>query len=134
MAKIIKSSLQEKSTALLDKQIAETVLARAKGFCERCGVPSYDLALHHRKLKSRGGKDEVANLVAVCHQCHNLGTYSIHLRPKEATEKGWMVSAYQNPEDVLVSIFGKNPVRLDQEGNYIEGEQDGNNHSSRSSW
>ena len=134
MVRITKSLVQEKSTALLDKQIAETVLARARGFCERCGVPSHDLALHHRKLKSRGGKDEVANLVAVCHKCHNLGTHSIHLRPKEATEKGWMVSAYQNPEDVPVSIFGRNPVRLAQDGTYIEGEQDGNNHSNGRSW
>ena len=102
----------------MDKKVAETVLARAKGYCERCGAPSYDLALHHRKLKSRGGKDEVANLVAVCHPCHNLGTYSIHLRPKEATEKGWMVSQWQNPEEIPVSIFGSEPVKLNPDGTY----------------
>ena len=133
-AKITRFSLRERFTALLDKKIAETVLGRAKGYCERCGVPSHDLALHHRKLKSRGGKDEVANLVAVCHKCHNLGTESIHLNPKKATDKGWMVSAYQDPSDVVLHIFGRNPVRLDQEGNYIEGDRDGNNYSSRSSW
>ena len=70
----------------MDKIIAETVLARANGYCERCGKPSSDLALHHRKLKSRGGKDEVSNLVGVCHPCHNLGTDSIHLNP--TTDQG----------------------------------------------
>jgi len=106
----------------MDKVIANTVLGRSKGYCERCGKPSHDLALHHRKLKSRGGKDEVVNLVAVCHKCHNLGTHSIHLNPKEATEKGWMVSAYSNPARVPLHIAGGSVVRLDSEGNYLEAE------------
>ena len=45
----------------MDKKIAETVLARAKGYCEACGLPGDDFALHHRKLKSRGGKDEAVS-------------------------------------------------------------------------
>jgi hypothetical protein len=107
----------------MDKQVAETVLNRAKGYCERCGKPA-DLALHHRKLKSRGGKDTVANLVAVCHPCHNLGTDSIHLNPQKATLKGWMIPTYAVIEDYPLHLANGNVVRLDNEGNYkrIEGE------------
>ena len=115
--------VHEKSTALLDRQVAETVLARARGYCERCGVPSHDLALHHRKLRSRCGKDEVSNLVAVCHKCHNLGTESIHLNPRKATAKGWMVPTYGETELYPLHLADGRIVTLDNEGNYnkIEG-------------
>ena len=107
----------------MDKVVAKIVLDRAKGYCERCGK-SADLALHHRKLKSRGGKDEVVNLVAVCVFCHTLGTNSIHLNPKKSTEEGWMVSAYQNPSSVSLHIAGGKVVRLSQEGTYEEAENE----------
>ena len=104
----------------MNKIIAETVLARAKGYCERCGAPSLDLALHHRKLKSRGGKDEVSNLVAICHPCHNLGTDSIHLNPTKATVKGWMVPSYAKADLYPLHLADGSIVRLDNEGNYKE--------------
>jgi hypothetical protein len=109
----------------MDKVIAETVLKRAQGHCERCGKPTADPALHHRKLKSRGGKDEVSNLVAICHPCHNLGTDSIHLNPSQATLKGWMVPGWADSQTFPLHIANGDVVRLDNEGNYImiEGEQ-----------
>jgi len=107
----------------MDKQIAELVLDRAKGYCERCGKPSHDLALHHRKLRSRGGKDEVSNLVAVCHKCHNLGTESIHLNPAKATLKGWMVPSYADTTLYPLHLSDGSIVKLDNEGNYISIEE-----------
>ena len=104
----------------MDKVTAQTVLARANGYCERCGKPSLDLALHHRKLKSRGGKDEISNLVAICHPCHNLGTDSIHLNPTKATVKGWMVPTYADTEKYPLHLPDSRIVRLDNEGNYID--------------
>ena len=102
----------------MDKKIAETVLARAKGYCEACGLPGDDFALHHRKLKSRGGKDEVANLIAVHHKCHNLGTDSIHLNPQKATIKGFMVPSWALPEEYPLHLHGVKIVVLDNEGGY----------------
>jgi len=102
----------------MDKQVAEIVLARAKGYCEACGLPGDDFALHHRKLKSRGGKDEVANLIAVHHKCHNLGTFSIHLNPEKATMKGWMVPSWAEPAEYPLHLHGVEVVVLDQQGNY----------------
>ena len=83
----------------MDKAIVKIVEERAGFYCEVCGkVASDSMALHHRKLKSRGGKDLVSNLVRIHHECHNLGTDSIHKNPAMATDKGWMVSSWSNPE------------------------------------
>ena len=57
------------------------------------------MALHHRKLRSRGGKDTPSNLLWVHHGCHNLDSDSIHARPAFATDKGWMVPSWREPND-----------------------------------
>jgi hypothetical protein len=88
----------------MDKMIRERVWERSKGYCEMCGIPmdKQDFALHHRKLKSRGGKDTMSNLIALHHGCHNTRTDSIHLNPKWATEHGFMVSSWSDPENVAL--------------------------------
>ena len=103
------------------KLLREQVLSRCKGYCEKCGFPlcEDDFALHHRKLKSRGGKDEIQNLLALHHACHNTGTNSVHLNVKEATEKGWIVSTRGIPEEVPVTLFDEASVILTVEGTYI---------------
>jgi hypothetical protein len=51
------------------KHLRELVLARCKAYCEKCGLGlTEDFALHHRKLRSRGGKDTVDNLIALHHR------------------------------------------------------------------
>jgi len=57
------------------------------------------MALHHRKLKSRGGKDSVSNLIRIHHSCHNLKSDSVHLNPKKAEAKGYMVPSWANPDE-----------------------------------
>lgn len=37
--------------------------------CEVCNFMAVDI--HHIKYKSRGGKDELSNLMALCRNCHN---------------------------------------------------------------
>ncbi len=37
--------------------------------CEICRRKATDI--HHIKYKSRGGKDEINNLAALCRKCHN---------------------------------------------------------------
>ena len=86
---------------VLNKDIVKAVEERAGHYCETCGLPATEsMALHHRKLKSRGGKDSVANLIRVHHECHNLGSMSIHAQPTMSTNNGWMVSSWRDPEDV----------------------------------
>ena len=100
----------------MDKKIVEIVHQRANGYCEVCGQTLYDGALHHRKLKSRGGKDTPSNLIFIHHGCHNLNTDSIHLNPAKAEENGWMVGSWQEPEEVPMVYANGSIVLLKQDG------------------
>jgi hypothetical protein len=85
----------------LDKKVVKIVEDRAGNYCEVCGGPALpSMALHHRKLKSRGGQDTPGNIIRIHHGCHNLRTDSIHHNPEKASQKGWMVSSWQNPSEV----------------------------------
>ena len=101
----------------VDKKVVEIVIQRAAGYCEVCGkVPQESMALHHRKLKSRGGKDTPANLIWIHHGCHNLNTDSIHLNPKKAELNGWMVGSWQDPEEAPFVMADKSIVLLKDDG------------------
>ena len=101
----------------IKQEIVKLVTQRAGGYCETCGRPaSESMALHHRKLKSRGGKDSVSNLIRVHHECHNLGTESIHSRPAYATDKGWMVSSWDEPENTPMHLPDGRIVLLQNDG------------------
>jgi hypothetical protein len=82
---------------VMDKRIAEIVLNRAGNYCEACGLPCSDFALHHRQLKSQGGKDEVCNLIAVHQICPSWAT----------------------PSAFPLTLSDDSKVLLDNEGNYI---------------
>lgn len=92
----------------MDKALREQAFTRQDGYCCWCGLPLPEVyAMHHRKLRSRGGKDELSNLVALHHGCHNLATDSVHLNPAKATARGFMISSGNDPRVVpLVMIDG----------------------------
>ena len=113
-------------------EIANIVLERAGHYCEACGSSGNDLALHHRRLRSQGGKDEPCNLIAVHHVCHNLGTNSIHLKPKIAVEKGQIVPSWAEPAEFPLTLSDGRKVLLDNEGNYLEIE--GDDGTDRDNW
>lgn len=101
----------------MDKKIVEIVQQRANGYCEVCGgIARGNAALHHRKLRSRGGKDEVSNLIYIHHECHNLGTNSIHLNPAMAEDKGWMVPSWKEPQESPMLYADGNFVLLNNDG------------------
>lgn len=92
---------------------------RANGFCEKCGITlAESWALHHRKLKSRGGKDEIANVVALHHHCHNLGTNSVHLNVDAATREGFIVPSWANPSECPLLLADNTLVLLTDDGCY----------------
>ena len=109
-------------------ELREIVYTRCKGYCEKCGsrLPE-SWALHHRKLRSRGGKDEVANFAALHHECHNLGTDSVHLNPAKASDSGHMVGSWQNPAECPLTLPDGSIVILTTEGTYkyLERKTDG---------
>lgn len=108
--------------AYLAKHISDLrdlVYSRCKGYCEKCGLRlSESWALHHRKLRSRGGKDEVSNLVALHHGCHNFDTDSVHFNPAHSRDKGLMVSSWQEPSECPLTLPSGDIVILTQEGTY----------------
>ena len=60
------------------------------------------MAIHHRKLKSRGGQDEPSNLLYIHHECHNMGTNGVHNKVAWATSNGYMVNSWADPSEVHV--------------------------------
>lgn len=116
------------------------VWSRAKGYCERCGKSLSDnWALHHRKLRSRGGLDTADNLVALHHECHNLATNSVHNQPKLASEQGFMVSSWAEPSEVPLLLPNGDSVTLNKDGTYSVLERKATNertanNSSGKSW
>lgn len=95
------------------------VWARARGYCEKCGSQLGDSwALHHRKLKSRGGEDTVENFLALHHECHNLGTDSVHNNPSMASDTGHMVHSWENPAECPVTLPNGDVVILTSLGTY----------------
>lgn len=116
----------------MDKRLRALVFERSGGYCEFCCRSLSDSwALHHRQLKSQGGKDVPENLVAVHHECHNLGTNSIHLNPKMAKERGYIVPSWDNPEHVAicpqdgikVRLFNNGTKQIEQEEQWQENQQ-----------
>ena len=100
---------------MIDPKVIELVKARAGDYCEYCDCPAEEtMAFHHRKLRSRGGEDTVANLVLVHHGCHNLKTDSIHAKPAVAERLGYMVHSWQDPTEVpLVRADGSVALLLE---------------------
>lgn len=99
--------------------LRELALARSAGYCELCGLPVTDtFALHHRLLRSRGGKDEIQNLIVLHHACHNTGTNSVHSRVKDATESGHIVPTRQDPATYPLILADGTTVTLTPEGTY----------------
>ena len=110
------------------EDVRELVFKRCKGYCEKCGLPLREgWALHHRKLRSAGGKDTVENFLALHHECHNLGTKSVHLNPKDSMIKGYIVSRYREPNECPLMLPSGQSVILTAEGtyHYLEGKADG---------
>ena len=101
-------------------QLREIVYARSRGYCEKCGKPISEdnFALHHRKLKSRGGEDIVSNLVALHHECHNLATDSVHNNPEQSEHNGLMVGSWQDSWECPVTLPNGDIVILTEEGTY----------------
>jgi hypothetical protein len=76
------------------------VLVRDESRCVRCGRYFPDgLNLHHRQLRSQGGKNVASNLIAACGSgttgCHGF----IHGHPKIAIEAGWIVPSWADPAE-----------------------------------
>jgi 5-methylcytosine-specific restriction endonuclease McrA len=62
------------------------VTSRAHGICEVCSFRQSD-QIHHKLRRSQGGTNHLANLVAVCSDCHS----HIHDNPAWSYQNGWLI-------------------------------------------
>jgi len=88
------------------KKIADAIEERSGGVCEGCRKrPATDK--HHRKYKSRGGKDELINALHLCGGANGLpggnhsGCHGI-AHSKRGHELGWSVNSWDDPAEIPV--------------------------------
>ena len=99
----------------MDSELRLAVLERDR-YCPVCsrhldGV----VAVHHRKLRSQGGKDSLANLIGLHSSCHNIAPSSVHQNPSLAYERGWMVPSWGDPETWPLTLPDGSQVLLTSE-------------------
>lgn len=100
-------------------ELRELVYTRCRGYCEKCGKSLPEgWALHHRKLRSQGGKNEVVNFIALHHACHNMGTHAVHMNPANSYQHGYMVKSYADPAECPLTLPDGSSVMLTDEGTY----------------
>lgn len=66
--------------------ITPAIIARAGGLCEVCRVATIN-HVHHRKRRSQGGPNTMANLMGVCDFDHRM----IHANPQWSYERGFLI-------------------------------------------
>jgi 5-methylcytosine-specific restriction endonuclease McrA len=62
------------------------VMARSHGLCEVCRSRPVEVP-HHRKRRSQGGTNGLANLLGLCTSCHD----GIHAEPAWAYSRGFLL-------------------------------------------
>jgi 5-methylcytosine-specific restriction endonuclease McrA len=100
-------------------QLRELAYIRAGFCCERCGVhrdSTFERTLdgHHRKLRARGGLDELSNIAVLCRSCHEWA----HGHPKTATGLGFIVPSRAVPGRRAMLLHGDRWRLLTDAGGY----------------
>lgn len=97
--------------------LREQLHARCRGYCEKCGWPlGTNWAMHHRVLQSR--RDVITNVMALHHECHNLGKDAVHLNVEQAMDDGYIVSQAYDPAEIPLLLRGHTWTLLTPEGTY----------------
>lgn len=99
------------------QELRGLLFERAGGRCEWCGArfPLGCWEAHHRKARSQGGADELANLAALCGPCHSWA----HEHPVVARGEGFILP---RGRDVTVAGFIRHDgamVLPDQAGGFV---------------
>jgi 5-methylcytosine-specific restriction endonuclease McrA len=90
---------RKQSQGKMSTHVVQAVKRRSRGRCERCGTAPAT-QLHHRRLRSQGGRNTLENLVDLCAPCHNASADAIHANVDWAHRHGWIVPSWQDPADV----------------------------------
>jgi hypothetical protein len=82
-------------------KVRDDVRSRSQGLCE-CGCGQQAQHLHHRKLRSQGGKHDAVNLLHLAYSHHA----EVHADPARGYERGYLVHSWDEPVDVPVLRWG----------------------------
>lgn len=100
----VRSPRRSRFEAELDA-VTPVLGARSQGMCEAqlLGVcAGRAVHRHHRKRRSQGGGNELANLVHCCEPCHTF----LHAHPAVAYAAGLLVFSTDDPADVPLRAWG----------------------------
>jgi 5-methylcytosine-specific restriction endonuclease McrA len=88
----------------MPKELRDLVWDRDGGRCAICGqgLSEKRWECHHRKLRSQGGRDEPANLLALHPRCHS----EAHDNRTWARERGYIVHPNTDPASRAVLRHG----------------------------
>ena len=86
----------------LARPLRKALAERSLGCCEICGNPNATDP-HHRKRKSQGGLDTLANLLDLCRACHSR----THHEPRQARRLGRLLKPNDHPGSVPVWRYSR---------------------------
>lgn len=103
----------------IPRGLRNKVAAREDFCCSRCGKWADGGSLHHRKLRSQGGRNDLPTLILMCGSgvtgCHGWA----HHQRTDAAREGYIVKPWQDPAGVPVKVYGHGWVRLTADGRYV---------------
>lgn len=73
------------------ERIRPLVLARSKGVCEvkAEGCEGRAVHMHHRRMRSQGGRHTLSNLIHTCAYCHFVCHHA-----EDRYERGWLIRSH----------------------------------------
>lgn len=93
-----RTRMKTKRRDSIPADVRQAVYTRSEGYCEACGLWGAN-HVHHRKLRSQGGRHELANLLHVHGTCHER----IHAnRDGQSYLVGLLVRSTDDPAEIPV--------------------------------
>ena len=94
------------------ERVKKLVRQRSGGICEGCGT-ALATEFHHRKYKSRGGKDTTANCLHLCGWGNHTGCHG--LAHSANPPEGWAVHSWDIPT-IAPAALARGRVILHDDG------------------
>lgn len=88
---------RSKAAKPIPLRVRQAVAERSGFVCEVCRE-ARAVHIHHRKLRSQGGRHEPANLLHLCNRCHR----DVHANPERSYSLGFLVRGWADPAEVPV--------------------------------
>lgn len=87
------------------REVTPRLAIRSRGQCQVYleGCTGRATVVHHRKLRSQGGTNDLNSLLHLCDSCHR----EVHKNTGSSYESGFLVRSWADPEEVPVLVTGR---------------------------